>query len=105
MDRQKTLLQLAQKMSAANTAEDWQALAAINTLMASALPQLAAQGNWSAAERTALTALRQAHAQAVQHCDQATSALGQRLHEMQLNKDGWLAYALESEPTETGTQA
>lgn len=105
MDRQKTLLQMAQKISAAIASQDWKALAAINTLMAGALPQLAAQGRWSAAERAALAALRQIHEQAVQRCDQATAELGQRLNEMQLNKEGWIAYALDSDHAETGTQA
>lgn len=105
MDRQKTLLQMAQKMSAATAAEDWKALAAMNTLMASALPQLAAQGRWSAPERAALAALRQRHEEAVQRCQRATGELGQRLTDMQLNKEGWIAYALDNDYAETGTQA
>ena len=36
MDRQRTLLQLTQKMSAAIAAEDWRALTAINTMLANA---------------------------------------------------------------------
>jgi len=102
MDRQRTLLQLAQKMSAATASEDWKTLAAINTLMATALPQMAAQGKWSGAEKAALIALRQTHNEAVQRCNAATEDLGRRLHEMQLNKEGWLAYALDSEHAETG---
>jgi hypothetical protein len=102
MDRQRTLLQLGQKMGAALDAADWPALGALNTMMASALPQMAAQGNWTTAERAALAALRQLHEQAVQRCDQATAALGRQLNEMQANKEGWLAYALDSETAETG---
>ena len=49
MDSHKTLLQLAQQLSAATAASDWAALAAINTLMASTLPTLAAQGAWTPA--------------------------------------------------------
>jgi hypothetical protein len=105
MDRQRTLLQMAQKMSAAIASEDWKTLAAINTLMASTLPQMAAQGKWSSAERAALSALHQMHNEAVKRCDLATQDLGRRLHEMQANKEGWLAYALESEIAETGIQA
>ena len=71
MDRQRTLLQMAQKMSAAMASEDWKMLAAINTLMVSTLPQMAAQGPWSAPERAALAALRQLHEHAVRQCDQA----------------------------------
>lgn len=105
MDRQKTLLQMTQKMSTAIAANDWKALAALNTLMASALPQLAAQGHWSAPERAALAALRQQHEEAVRRCGQATSELGQRLNEMQSNKEGWIAYALDNDNPDTGTQA
>ncbi len=102
MDRQRTLLQLGQKMSAALDASDWRALSALNTMMASALPQMAAQGNWAAAELAALSTLRQLHEQAVQRCDKTTSDLAQQLNEMQANKEGWLAYALDSETAETG---
>ncbi|MYM98963.1 hypothetical protein D0T25_21670 [Duganella sp. BJB488] len=105
MDRQRTLLQLAQKMSAAIASQDWKTLAAINTLMATALPQMAAQGQWSSSERAALAALRGLHEQAVQACNAATEDLGRRLHDMQANKEGWLAYALDSEQLETGIQA
>ncbi|TFW20403.1 hypothetical protein [Duganella callida] len=105
MDRQRTLLQMTQKMSAAIASEDWKTLAAINTLMASTLPQMAAQAPWSNAERAALVALRQMHNEAVQRCNLATDALGRKLQEMQANQEGWLAYALESAHTETGIQA
>lgn len=105
MDRQRTLLQMAQKMSAAIASLDWKTLAAINTLMATALPQMAAQGPWSGAEWAALAALRQVHEQAVAACNAATGDLDRRLQEMQTNKEGWLAYALDSEQLETGIQA
>ena len=105
MDRQRTLLNLAQKMSAAIAADDWKTLAAINTLMASSLPLMAAQGQWSSAERAALSALRQMHQEAVRSCARATDELGRRLNDMQLNKEGWLAYALDSEHAHIGIQA
>lgn len=105
MDRQRTLLQLAQKMSAATATEDWKALAAINTLMASALPAMAKQGPWSAGERAALAALRQQHEEALARCERVTAELGKRLREMQQNKEGWLAYALNNDTAEIGIQA
>jgi len=105
MDRQRTLLQMAQKISAATATEDWKALAAINTLMASALPAMARQGAWSAGERAALAALRQQHQDALARCEQVTSDLAKRLQEMQQNKEGWLAYALNNETAENGIQA
>ncbi len=105
MDRQRTLLQMGQKMRAAIAAEDWKLLAAMNTLMATALPQMAAQGAWSGSEWAALSVLRQIHEEAVRTCNAATEDLARRLHEMQANKEGWLAYALDSEQLETGIQA
>ena len=105
MDRQATLLQMAKKMNAAIAAEDWKLLAALNTLVASTLPQMAAQGKWSGAERAALSALHQVHQEAVRRCDLATADLGRRLHDMQANKEGWLAYALDSEHADNGIQA
>lgn len=105
MDRQQTLLQLGQKMSAATAASDWKALAAINTLMATTLPAMAAQGPWTPAERAALAALRDLHYQAVKHARDASDELSKHLAEMQANKEGWLAYALTSETAATGTTA
>lgn len=102
MDRQRTLSQLTQKMGAALAAEDWPALTAINTLMAASLPQLAREGRWSAPEQAALNALYQLHTKAAARCAQAAAELGQRLHDMQANKEGWIAYALSGETAETG---
>lgn len=102
MDRQRTLLALAQKMRAAVAAEDWKVLSSLNTLLAKTLPSLAAQGQWNAGEQAALLALRQAHGEAVRHCERATADLAARLNDMQANKEGWLAYALDSEDAETG---
>lgn len=105
MDRHHTLLQLAQKMSAATASEDWKTLAAINTLMTSTLPAMAAQGKWTPAERAALTVLRQLHQQAAARCDQAAAGMDQHLSAMRTHKEGWLAYALNSEYADIGTRA
>jgi hypothetical protein len=105
MDRQRTLLQMAQKMSAAIASQDWNTLAAMNTLMTSTLPQMAALGPWSAPERAALSALRRIHEEAVKRCNLATTDLGRRMNEMQANQEGWLAYALYSDQAENGIQA
>jgi hypothetical protein len=96
---------MAQKMSAAIAAEDWNTLAAMNTLMTSTLPRMAEQGPWSAAERAALSALRQIHNEAVKRCNRATEDLGQRLNAMQSNQEGWLAYALYSDQADIGINA
>ncbi|WP_229489700.1 hypothetical protein [Pseudoduganella namucuonensis] len=92
-------------MSAATASSDWKALAAINTLMASSLPAMAAQGPWTPAERAALATLRQLHLQALQHTRNTSHELGKHLSDMQANKEGWLAYALTNETAATGTPA
>lgn len=97
VDRQRTLLSLAQKMHGAVDAEDWTMLTALNTLLASTLPQMASAGPWSAAEKAALSALHQVHQDAAHRCDLATAELGRKLSELQTNKEGLLAYALDSE--------
>lgn len=103
MDRHRALLQLAQQLSAATAASDWAALAAINTLMTASLPQLAAQGPWTAAERAALAALRELHRAAVAQVDSATAGIGQHVQDLTNNREGWLAYALNSGDAATGT--
>lgn len=102
VDRQRTLLSLAQKMSAAMAAQDWKMLAALDTLIASTLPQMAAQGAWSAAEWAALSALRQVHQEAARSCDLAVDEVGRKLNQLQGNKEGLFAYALDSELAENG---
>ena len=103
MDRQRTLLALAPKMNAAIAADDWKMLAAINTLMSTTLPAMAEQGRWTPAERAALGALRQLHEQAMVRCEQSAGALSAHLHSMRANKEGWLAYALDSNFTDIRT--
>jgi hypothetical protein len=103
MDRHKTLLHLAQQLSAATAADDWAALAALNTLMGATLPQLAAQGAWTPAERAALAALRDLHLAAEARTRGAAAEIGQHLQDMTNNREGWLAYALDSGNAATGT--
>ena len=97
MDRQQQLLRMGQQLSAATAAADWSALAELNTLMASSLPAMAAQGKWTPAERAALAALRELHRDSVQKAQSASAELGKHLQHMTTHKAGWLAYALDNE--------
>lgn len=97
MDRQQTLLQLAQKLSAASIAADWTALLAADALVAATLPALAQQGRWSAPEMAALAALRQQHGAALARCTAACNETAERLSSMNTNKEGWYAYSLDNE--------
>ena len=97
MDRQAELLQLGRRLAAATAASDWDALAEVNTSMASSLPAMAAQGKWTPAEKAALAALRQLHREAVQKTESASTELGKHLQDITTHKEGWLAYALDNE--------
>jgi len=97
MARQQQLARLAQQVASASAAADWTSLAALNTLMASALPAMAAQGAWTPAERAALAALRSRHQAAVLAVGTASSELGKHLQQINSHKEGWLAYALDND--------
>ncbi len=97
MDRQQQLLRIAQRLSAASAAADWNTVRDLNTLMASSLPAMAAQGKWTPAERAALAALRQQQHDALQRVQSASTDLGKQLEHMRTHQEGWLAYALENE--------
>ena len=105
MDRREILLQLAQKISTASATDDWQALAAADCMMASSLPAMATQGQWTSSEHAALVKLRNIHSAAYNHCTQVAVRLDEHLSGIQANKEGWIAYALNSEADPDGTQA
>jgi hypothetical protein len=97
MARKQLLLRLAQEVATAAAAADWKALAALNHQMAASLPAMAAQGPWTAGERAALAALRQQHTAAVHKVGAASAELGKQMQQMNLQKEGWLAYALDND--------
>jgi hypothetical protein len=103
MDRRATLLRLTAGFSVAGAGADWERLGTAARLLGPQLATLAAQGPWSAAERSALALLRAAHGEAMAACEQALNALGERLDEMRANKAGWVAYALHAD-TETDNE-
>jgi hypothetical protein len=105
MDRQATLLQMAQQLSAAGAAADWQALTALDTLLSNTLPALAAQGRWSPAERAALDALRRQHQAALATVNGAAAELDKHLRDLQNNREGYIAYALDNDNAVSGTEA
>jgi hypothetical protein len=98
MARRDAILRLAAGLRDACAAHDWDRLGAATRALALQLSTLGAAGPWSDAERTALAQLREAHDQAALACGTALVALERRLDEMRANKEGWIAYALASEP-------
>ena len=105
MDRQPTLLQLAQRLNAATANADWKTLAALDTLVANTLPVLAAQGRWTPAERAALDALRSQHRAALATVTEKTAELDRHLQDTRNHREGWLAYALDNDNAVIGTDA
>jgi len=105
MDRQQTLLELAHEIGAASAGDDWPALAACSRTLASRLLAMDAQGPWSRSEQEALATLRSGHSQAYDRCAQATASLGELLRDMQDNKEGRIAYALDGETDLDGITA
>jgi hypothetical protein len=77
-------------------AGDWERLGVLTRALGPRLSTLGAAGHWNAAERGALSQLRAAHDQASLACAKALCELEQRLGDMQANKEGWIAYALDN---------
>jgi hypothetical protein len=104
-ERQKAILALARSLGKAADAADWRALAAADRSMALELPALAKQGPWKENERKALLILREVHEKATQRCSEAKTGLAKHLRDIQANKEGWVAYALNGGINSDGKQA
>ena len=105
MDNSTALLQLARDMQAAAAEQDWAALGVLDRQLARQLTQLSAQGALNPNQRAALRTLRAVHARAFQLCSDAKHSLGMQLGEIHSMQEGWVAYALESDMYQDGTQA
>lgn len=95
MDRRATLDAMRDALAAAAGARDWERLGGVVASLAPQLQSMAAQGPWSAAELRAVARLRASHALAATVCDEQRQHVQMRMTELQDNKAGWLAYALD----------
>ncbi len=89
--------QLAHDVAAAAAAGDWQAVAAADKAIAAALA--------APHDAAGLPALHAAHAAALRLCSAATDAAAAQVATMQARRDGWIAYALDSNSNLDGTPA
>lgn len=105
MARQAAILALARALRSASDGADWPALATADRTMARDLRNMAALGQWNENERKALLTLRNVHAAAYKNCSEAKDRLGLHLSTMQSNKEGFLAYALNSDTDTNGNPA
>lgn len=95
MDRRATLDAMRDALAGAAAARDWERLCGAAASLAPQLQAMAAQGPWSAAELRAVTRLRASHALAAAVCEEQRQQVLARMTELQDNKAGWIAYALD----------
>jgi hypothetical protein len=100
MDKLAGIGQLAHDIAAAAACGDWQAVAAADTAVATMLAAPLA-----GVDPTALLALRAAHAGAREQCTVATNAAAAQVAAMQAGREGWIAYALDSNSNLDGSPA
>lgn len=104
MARTAQFARLAQRLRDASAGRDWRALAVVDDELAALLAQLPAGTPLTLPERAALADLQAAHRQARAQCASVTNQLSDRMAAMQANRDGWLAYALNSDLSENPEQ-
>ena len=95
---------VAASLNAASSAGDWPRVAELVTALTPELAAFAAAGPLTPAERRTLEQLRAAHDQAEAACARAARELKARLDDMHSNKDGWMAYALDSDAAPAGNR-
>jgi hypothetical protein len=96
MPRHGALLALEKALRTAAAVDDWAALQMADRKVANGLRAMATGAAWTPAERAAMLSLRKAHAETRAHCAASLASVGQHLSNLQANKEGWLAYALNS---------
>lgn len=97
MDRRATLIDMANRLLKSAEEQDWEALSRTHDQVAATLPGLVGAGPLSAAERSALEILEQAHLQSGELCSRELAALADRLGTMRASHSGWRAYAVNGE--------
>lgn len=93
MDRPAYLANLVRCLSEAAAEHNWEALARLDGLIDTHLPQLAAIGEWSAPEQSLLKELLNAHREAGDQCAREMCKLLEQMNEMRVSHAGWRAYA------------
>ena len=97
MDRRAAIDALREALATAAAARDWERLATAVAALAPQLQALLVHGPFSPAELRAVTRLRASHALATQVCDEQRAEVLARINELQDNKAGWIAYALDNQ--------
>jgi hypothetical protein len=96
MDKSATLLRIADSLRGAADGAAWEQVGDMTRALAPQLEALAAGGPLTKTERAALLRLREAHDHAARAVAAAAQALKSRMDDMNANKDGWIAYAMQN---------
>jgi hypothetical protein len=97
MDRRSSLTSLAARLRAAFATSNWRELKRTDAELAQLLRKLPTWQKWTQAERSALTDLELAHAEARQHCARESALYAERMANMRQNRDAWMAYASQND--------
>ena len=95
MDRRAAIDALRDALASSAAARDWDRLCGAVAALGPQLQAMLAQGPFSAAELRAVARLRASHALAAKVCDEQAEQVLARINELQDNKAGWIAYALD----------
>lgn len=96
-------LQLAQvvdittRLGQATRLQDWVAMQALDRELAALLTVVSPDQRWSPELQQAMVALRGAHVEAMLQCAMASEEMAERLTTTLSNKEGWMAYAANSD--------
>jgi len=90
------MAQLSQRLRDAADKQDWRSLASADLDVAMLLSGKGESAALSLSEQEALRGLESAHQYARLQCASAIDQLSQRMTELQANREGWLAYALQN---------
>ncbi len=96
-DKSTQVYEMARRLRQASRAGHWEALRVIDRELAALLPSLGTSDTWSKEMARAMESLQTAHRDAFARCVDASEHIAKRLSAMQIHKDGWLAYAANSE--------
>jgi hypothetical protein len=105
MDKSAAILRVADSLRSAADDAAWEQLAQMTRALVPQLDALAARGPLTGAERAALQRLREAHDHAAEAVDAAARSLKTRMDDMRDNKDGWIAYAMQTATESSVSQA
>ncbi|MBZ2208632.1 hypothetical protein [Massilia soli] len=95
MDRRAAIDALRDALATSAAARDWERLCGAVANLAPQLQTMLADGPFDAAELRAVARLRASHALAAKVCDEQRMEVLARMTELQDNKAGWIAYALD----------